>query len=238
MSSSESIQCIARAVQPTEMAVTLPLTQRPPTRRTHGPPHLCPMPSLFSRCVQERLGKSIEESRVLAPELIVECRAHFPWRSLMDSRARSKLSSRFFNQRILSFSGSVSTWTRWSDLVDVLSNRVVEIQGRVSTSYFLCQIIYWGEYRIISLYRRPRGQHVLHQKVLGCYFVLETSKQYLPVLSSMQVTLSCPFFLAPWYEAWIVAAHLHYMTISAKTHCDHYFDRDLTDVSKGNSGYP
>jgi len=57
-------------------------------------------------------------------------------------------------------------------------------------------------------------------------------------LSSMRVTLSCPFFLAPWYEAWTVAAHLHYMTISAKTHCDHYFDRDLTDVSKGNSGYP
>ena len=51
--------------------------------------------------------------------------------------------------------------------------------------------------------------------------VFGTSKQYLLVLLclplsacrwTMQLRLSCLFFLSPWYEAWTVASHPHYFT--------------------------
>ena len=48
--------------------------------------------------------------------------------SLIDSRACSKPSSDLFNRRIMSYSGSASTWTRLSGLAKVLSNDAVEMQ--------------------------------------------------------------------------------------------------------------
>ena len=49
-------------------------------------------------------------------------------RSLIDSRACSKLSSDLFNRPIMSYSGGASTWTRSSGLAKVLSNDAVEMQ--------------------------------------------------------------------------------------------------------------
>ena len=89
-------------------------------------------------------------------------------------------------------------------------------------SYLLCQIIYWDtEY---SCYFVPKARALACPAsgspwLLFCQ-VFGTSKQYLLVQlclplstcsSIVQLTLSCLFFLAPWYEAWTVASHLHYI---------------------------
>jgi len=75
ISSSESIQRIGWAVWTTEIAITPPMTQPPPARRSHEPPHLCPMPSL-SPCLLKRCAKPTwkERWRVWSSRTWVVCR--------------------------------------------------------------------------------------------------------------------------------------------------------------------
>jgi len=108
--------------------VTPPLTQPPPSRRTRWPPRPCPTPSLAPylyllkghveatwQGALKGLGFSHMNWVLTAVPIFHESR-----RPLMDSRPHSKFSSCVFNRRMRSSGGKESTWTRWSDLAEVL----------------------------------------------------------------------------------------------------------------------
>jgi len=170
--------------------------------------HLCPTSSP-SPCLLKRRAEVTWKKRwrVWSSRTWVVCRMLHPFstrRSLMDSGYAQNFPTSFFNQRILSSGGSASTWTRWSGPAQVMLKlkyrAMFQCQWKI-VSFVPDHLLRWTPTIHVFLSRRPRGQCVLHQEVLGSYFV---NKQYFPMLLclalsacswTMQLMLSCLFFL-------------------------------------------
>jgi len=74
-----------------------------------------------SGCVQKRLDRRVEESRALTPEW--KCRTPRPPIKAISYRLKRALETLF--RLIWLFGGSVSFWTRWIGLTEVLSNDTI-----------------------------------------------------------------------------------------------------------------
>ena len=144
--------------------------------------------------------------------------------------------------------GSLSIWTRWSDLAEVLYVRLCSWKYRSLYQSHQCQwkiiffmrdhLLGWAlNILLISSPRWPKGLACPVSGSTWSWFcqvfraeMKGTNKQDLSVFLclqpsacswTMQLTLSDLFFFMPWYETWTVASHLHYMTISTKARWDH-----------------
>ena len=135
--------------------VTPRLTQPAPlpSRRTRWPPRPCPTLLLppylyllkgYAEATWQGALKSLGFSHMnwvlTAVPIFHESR-----RPIMDSRPHSKLSSCVFNRRMRSSGGSASTWTRWSDLAEVLYVKLCSWKYRslYQSHQYQCKIIFF-----------------------------------------------------------------------------------------------
>jgi len=144
------------------MAVTPPITQPSPARRTHGPLHLCPTPSL-SPYLLKRPGEVTWQKRWRAwsSRTWVVCQMPFSTNQgdLLWTRSTLNIFPQASSTNVYCLPVVVQVLGR-GEVAQHRSCRSWNIEPCFNVngkSYLLCQIICWGEHRIF-LFLRPGGQ--------------------------------------------------------------------------------
>jgi len=194
------------------MAVTPPISRPSLVRRTHGPLHLCLTPSL-SPYLLKRPGEVTWQKRWRAwsSRTWVVCQmCQMPFSTnqgdLLWTRSTLKIFPQASSINVYCYPVVVQVLGR-GEMAQYRSRRSWNIEPCFNVNgklYLLCQII-WGEHRIF-LFLRPGGQEASVSCIRkSLILILSSIRNWQAILPSsacswtMQLTLSCLFFVPPWY---------------------------------------